>query len=427
MHEDLAFLKTNLEEIHPNLYFHLSRDAFEAELARVRTACSKPLQAKAFSRLVARMVAKLGDGHTGTRPFYGLYRDYKNQGGLLFPFRVEVAGQRVFVRAAPRDYPAIVGAEISSVNGVPIRQIVTESTAYISAKRRVFAEQMLRLMFGFYLWYSFDILPPYRVEVQTGPAQKVYELTGVPQKQLPSTKPRGQSFEYRILNPNTAYLYVRTFSDAMFYSFERFLRNSFADVKKRRIKNVIIDIRENDGGNSQSGDLLFEYLSATPYRTFSRYEIKISKQLQAEKPYFKKFEAGKTVSGYGDVNKSLKVPAANPLRFKGTLYLLIGPFTFSAAADFAAMVKDFQVGILVGEQTGGLATSYGDTFYFKLPRSGLSLRVSYKYFVRPSGADDGKGVLPDHKVVSKIGQAAKGSDPVLKFAEELATKKRPQK
>ena len=31
-------------------------------------------------------------------------------------------------------------------------------------------------------------------------------------------------------------------------------------------------------------------------------------------------------------------------------------------------------------------------------KTGLELRVSYKYFVRPGGFDDGRGVLPDVEV-----------------------------
>lgn len=85
----------------------------------------------------------------------------------------------------------------------------------------------------------------------------------------------------------------------------------------------------------------------------------------------------------------------NDLLFNKNVYVLVGPGTFSAAADFAAMVKDLKAATVVGEETGGLASSYGDVLSFILPNSKLQLGVSFKYFVRCGGFDDKRGVIPD--------------------------------
>ncbi len=55
------------------------------------------------------------------------------------------------------------------------------------------------------------------------------------------------------------------------------------------------------------------------------------------------------------------------------------------------MVQDYDRGILVGEETGGLGASYGDILKFVLPNTGIDLTVSCKYLCRPNG--DLKGVL----------------------------------
>lgn len=101
-----------------------------------------------------------------------------------------------------------------------------------------------------------------------------------------------------------------------------------------------------------------------------------------------------------------KKPRKNDLRFNGDLYLLIGPQTFSAAVDFAAMVKDLSVGKIASQETGGLASCYGDVLSFELPCSKLKLSVSFKYFVRCGDFDDQKGVIPDIEVQA---------DPILKM------------
>jgi len=93
--------------------------------------------------------------------------------------------------------------------------------------------------------------------------------------------------------------------------------------------------------------------------------------------------------------------------------LLIGPGTFSTAADFAATIKDLGVGTIVGEETGGLASSYGDVFSVELPNSELDLGISYKYFLRTGGFDNGRGVIPDIRIEAAQIKRVEGKDPVL--------------
>jgi C-terminal processing protease CtpA/Prc len=93
-----------------------------------------------------------------------------------------------------------------------------------------------------------------------------------------------------------------------------------------------------------------------------------------------------------------KDPGENSLRFEGDIYVLINSGTYSSAVMFATTVKDYSIATLIGEESGGLATSYGDIYSFTLPNTRLSVGVSHKRFVRPSGEDDGRGVIPDHVV-----------------------------
>lgn len=62
------------------------------------------------------------------------------------------------------------------------------------------------------------------------------------------------------------------------------------------------------------------------------------------------------------------------------------------------MIKDFGVGKIAGEETGGLASSYGDIYYNQLPNSELKFDVSFKYFIRPAGFDNGRGDIPDIQI-----------------------------
>lgn len=82
--------------------------------------------------------------------------------------------------------------------------------------------------------------------------------------------------------------------------------------------------------------------------------------------------------------------------FDGDVYFLIGSNTFSAATMFSSIVKDYNIGYLIGEETGGLATGHTNSYQFTLPNTKLLTGVSFQYLVRPNGLDTRRGVLPDY-------------------------------
>jgi C-terminal processing protease CtpA/Prc len=104
-------------------------------------------------------------------------------------------------------------------------------------------------------------------------------------------------------------------------------------------------------------------------------------------------------------------------RFTGPVCVLVGPATFSSAMMLANAVKDFRLATLVGEETGGVPTSFGEVYAFRLPNSGLSAAVSTARFVRANGdATDRRGVLPDVTVAPTPEDARTGRDPALEAA-----------
>jgi C-terminal processing protease CtpA/Prc len=148
---------------------------------------------------------------------------------------------------------------------------------------------------------------------------------------------------------------------------------------------------------------------------FSRIDVKLSKELLEIGEYeeFAELE-GLTITRrvrFGE-------PEDKGYRFTGRLFLLTGPYTFSSAADFAAVVKDFGIGTLIGEETGGLRQSFGDTLPFSLPHSGIGCNVSHKRFYAPlpEPGDDSHGTIPDIVVdEGMLSRYLDARDPILAF------------
>ena len=188
--------------------------------------------------------------------------------------------------------------------------------------------------------------------------------------------------------------------------FTGFLKQSFQKIRTAGAQWLIVDIRENWGGNSALGDALLQYLTDKPFRQYSRIRLKVSPQIRPRYPGL--IPEGVPDGGVHDFDVPLIRPRAEPLRFTGPLFLLVGPRVFSAGTAFASTVKDLGLGTLVGEETGGAASCFGDLYPFDLPNSGLVANCSHKWFFRPSGASDGRGVIPDIATsASRAPEAAK--------------------
>ena len=78
-------------------------------------------------------------------------------------------------------------------------------------------------------------------------------------------------------------------------------------------------------------------------------------------------------SFYNDESKGNFIPPLTKEEghYEGSVYLLISHHTFSSAGSFAWAFKEFGMGTVIGEESGGMNVSFGDIIYYKLPVSGL--------------------------------------------------------
>jgi C-terminal processing protease CtpA/Prc len=75
--------------------------------------------------------------------------------------------------------------------------------------------------------------------------------------------------------------------------------------------------------------------------------------------------------------------------------VLVNRRSFSNATAVAATVQDYGFAAVIGEETADVPTGHGAAQFFDLP--GLAVTVTYpkSYFVRPSGDEAMRGVVPD--------------------------------
>ncbi|MFD3156939.1 S41 family peptidase [Haloimpatiens sp. FM7330] len=176
------------------------------------------------------------------------------------------------------------------------------------------------------------------------------------------------------------------------------LNNFFETISENKIENIAVDLRNNTGGNSSVVDEFMHYLDVDSYMSFGSY-VRYSKEAAKQRGY--RIETG--YDSYKNKEIKNKKVKNNNLIFKGNVYVITSPKTFSSANWFTLIFKDNNIGKIIGEPTGNQPSCYGDILTFQLPNSGFRFNVSYKKFTRPNIKNDPENcVKPDIMVYTKI-------------------------
>lgn len=442
--EDFDFLIKTMEEVHPNLYYAVDKNMFVKESITLRNSIKKPMSAIDFYKITAPLITKLKDGHTSLRlPFISIDK-YMQESGKAFPYDISIKDNKLWIIKDTTNKNNIpVGAEILSINNIKSKDVINEGLKYLSGEKTNFRMKALEIYFPFMYWTLYGKSDTYIVEYIINYDKRIVTVDGATYNGINAYMEfRGNtqgtvnnySF-YTIPEINAGVIDFRSFTN--FEAFEKFLDTTFGQINKDKLSNLIIDIRENGGGNSSLGDLLTCYITDKNFASYSRVDEKGSNQIidryKAEGQnvqvtedgnsaairngsYFKKITVGAINTSYCEEG----IPYYIKDKFKGNVYLLTSSYTFSSATDFASIFKDYKLGTIIGEETGGLATSYGDVYSFKLPNTNLDAGVSYKYFVRPSGSEDmSSGVIPDYEVSQNIDDIKTDIDTVMEYTKKL--------
>ncbi|MBB4034371.1 hypothetical protein GGR21_000256 [Dysgonomonas hofstadii] len=396
---DADTLHTRMYDIHPNLFAVFPQTEFEEDMAKAKSQFRDSMTVVDFYRIINPLVVKLEDGHTSVSVPAGLIDKNKK---IVFPFEVDIDKKKYDVTVknnySEKDIPA--GAKVLSINGRSTRDILNKFLTYASGENNLFKFERVKWNFHLfpYMIYGDSV---FSITYQTGDEKKTVSLNGITLGQYNEITAKNKKEEKKEVKEdfvltvdnenNTAIIDFRSFSDHD--KFVAFLDSTFTLIKKQDIKNLIIDLRENGGGNSRLGDELFQYISPVPFQQFGKMEMKVSPTLK------RIFNDTIRTLGISTYEGELEDLRENDKRFSGNCYLLSSNHTFSSAADFTWTFHYFKMGKVVGEETGGLIVCYGDVASSKLPNTGMRFGTSWKKFYG-YGADDSytHGVKPDYEV-----------------------------
>ncbi|MCW3466456.1 S41 family peptidase [Chitinophaga nivalis] len=454
---DFDLIVNILKQQHPNLYKFTDSVSFAHQTDSLRKVIAQQPTLINFLQHLPNYLVK--DVHLSLN----LSDDYEKELNATlqyFPYPVVIERDRVFINIKGAAIP--YGTELISINNIPVKKVLDELAvhAYSDGYITTGTDRIAR-NFQFYFSLHTQKNQPYQVAYKETGTNKTRQIT------LPAVDPTTayHATSQAVLPVNvlqrayhiydnffdasqTGLLTVNTFSlneSAAYKEFSQFFR----EVNKRQYKQVIIDIRNNGGGNPAIAALLYSFLAKAPFRNVYNYRTKTisisypeyatddnnrrysEEDIRSDKNfYYQRFDKDST--GFYVGNNRLKEGLLEDFppdkdAFHGDVYILTGGGTVSAATYFASLVQKNQRGTIIGKETGsGVAATTAAWFItYLLPgtQSRLSIPRAELYFFNAT-TDNGHGILPDQEVPlsSFIRYMQAGKDPELSYTLEVLRK-----
>jgi hypothetical protein len=365
---DLTMLETEIKRMHYRPFRKISQTQFESEWQRFRSEATN-LSNNQISVRIMRLMAMIGDGHTGLFP--DLISEWKG-----VPMQFGLFEEGLFVTMADPKYADVVGSEVVRIGESTPEQLLKAVGPLVSKD----SEQGVMRAFGDYIRYP-QMLNGLGLQTQTdklivtvrnadGKTRTVEvgvadrdpnfsRIAGHPNWTTVfagSTDPpplylkdRRTNYWFETLpgQPKTLYFQYNLVVNGQAETHRQFLDRLFKFIDDNAIEKLIIDMRWNNGGNT----LLMQPL----------------------------------INGLIRRNKIDQV---------GNLFVIVGRFTYSAAINVAASLEANTNAILVGEPTPTGPNFIGESNIITLPYSGLRVSISDLYWQNTWSMDTRTWIAP---------------------------------
>lgn len=369
-HDDLAFLARELPKRHANAFHSISRDQFEAEVAKLDRELDH-LNADEIYVGMDRIANLIGDGHTYIR----LPVDHAS-----LPIQLDRFGDDYRVVATASGNDAALGARVVKINDVPIARAhdlllsltpADETTVLRELRVNGFLTTGL-VLHGLGITQNrntarFTLLDDsgkeFSVDVHAAaPGEKLEWKYPYKDPPLFRQKPDDDFWYTYLPDAHTVYCSFRGYKDLGKKS-----KGLFDLIKQQHPDKLVVDMRLNGGGD---------------------YEVGLKHLVHP-------------IRNLGDINR------------KGHLFVFIGHGTFSAAMSNSAHFRYQTNALLVGEQIGEKPNSYQEAREMILPNSHWTVRYSVKFY---QFVESGENVIrPDKEIVPSWDDYRSGRDPVLEW------------
>jgi hypothetical protein len=436
---DFGLFRQALEKAHPGLYRYTSKENFDYFFESTLQKIDHEMTQQEFYKLLLPVVGQIKCGHTKLHPDNNWTSNFYFNVEKVFPWRLHFDGEKAYVLGDYINSDNVPkGAEIVSIHGKPISEIIhTMLPAFFSDGNNItFKYIELDHYFSAYYANLFDVPDSFSVVYKTNTGLKKQNITSIShtiteeyEKQQEELQEKILPYSFEMISNETVLLTIRSFwEEADDLSYEKFLKNSFETIREKQVNNLVIDLRNNEGGIDRRGALLMSYLTDKEFRYYDRLEMTTNKKFSfAKYAHLPKFyeilrhliSKEKDGTYRWNHSKNLKIQKPQKNNFDGKVYVLINGASFSVTAEFAAVAHYLKRATFIGEEAGGgyYGNNSGAFTIVTLPNSKLNIGIPLMaYYLKVDGYPfPDRGVIPDYEVKPTIEDLLTGNDKIMDY------------
>lgn len=411
----------------------------------------------------------LNDGHTTVLP--------ELDKRMIYPLSLFNEKGKIYIKGISKTYADCIGKEVLLINGGKVEGIINSFRPNVSSDNEEYFRDKINNLMQFYsIWKNnpycradsllhLTLVDSTTVTLRPGVITKNEIAWLQPRKQpVTARKQMKMPFAYTLFpEKSLCYLQFNLCMDqsslrlqysqngkplddkleqkiSQYPRWDNFIEKMFEEIQKQDIRNLVVDVRDNGGGNSRLCDVLLSWLkplnelkSGSSFIRFSdcwkhQYPVLAERYGQAfeqkgipmEKDtlYSNSWLSGllsseKQQSAPSFGNGLFKMNQDDKRIFKGKVYFLQNLKTYSSAGLLIVKAKDNNIGVVVGDRSSYRPCSYGDLLSWELPNTKIKGVISHKVFNRPNIEECGNIYLnPDVYLPSTWQDLVEGEDAV---------------
>ncbi len=460
LQKDFAIARKSYEQMHPGLYKYQSKEVIDKAFDDCQKALNKDQTLAEAYLNFHKLTSKFKCGHT--------YPNFYNQEEFLkkelfeqkvcLPFQFQLIDDRMLITRSA-DSTLKTGIEVKKINGVSVSTIIKTLLPIVRADGSNDGKRRKLLEIGGQTFEYFDIFFPmyfplksdsFALEIYDLPSKKASKIAvkaqnRVQRKDILKAKYTDNEMvnaKFDWLDDKTAVMQINNlavYNKA--FDFDKFFLNSVNEYNQKQGKNLIIDLRKCEGGNTSEMVKLIRYLTKDTIKIKNEQHcwayVKIDSTLKQyvdnkswafgwfnmNEKYFTKLPNGQYRSKDGD---KMEVIIPEKTTLQGNTYLMTSATNSSAAYIMADIFKTHHLATLVGQTTGGnqRGITAGALFFMLLPNTKIEIDVpliGMDYDVAKTRPD--AGLSPDVFVKESIEDVVNGIDTEIEVVKKLIIEK----
>lgn len=423
-----------------------------------------------FYNIIVQVTDFEGSLHNSTDFPEKFWEGLRQESSGYFPYPIKWIEDKWILNFADGKIP--LGAEIIAINNIPMDEIIRNLYKYYSTDGDNITGKRIGLRTHFPMYYRghYGSKDTFKVEFKQRDKNNKQSITleGVgfldyyknfrnlyskPIDQKYYMELEGsEKYDFHKIDSLTGVLTIHSFAMGNEHTeghknYVAFLDSIFTAIKNDQLKNLIVDIRQNGGGDDPNDLITYSYLTQRNFQEnteawISFNEIPLLKYKNSKIPKFlrpfivgkynkqlqKEFPIEQDGRFYQDENSDdHQIRTPNSLAFTGNVYLLISPAVASAGSLFAAMLAGNKNTITIGEETmGGYYGHNGHTSLdYKLPKSKIITEFSIVNLEQdvPEKLNQhyNRGIIPDYPITQTFDDFLNNVDTQMNFTLKLVS------